>query len=168
MAFDWNGYLQIARDCAAQPEDEGLLRTAISRAYYAAYHAAKSYVEQVARIDVEGQTDSHKVIWDALKTGPGSKPQLWKPGNELKRAPPSGLPRRARKQRREGRAASARLSNADRQRHDALASVRSARRGCRAPEDRPALPAPAVPRARDGARLLACVWAPLTSPASGG
>lgn len=86
MAFDWNGYLQIARHCVAQPEDEGLLRTAISRAYYAAYHAAKSYVEQVARVDVEGQTDSHKVIWDALKTGPGSKPQLWKLGNELKRA----------------------------------------------------------------------------------
>lgn len=50
MAFDWNGYLEVAENLKTetdgQPDSiavEAKRRTAISRAYYAVYHLAEDY-----------------------------------------------------------------------------------------------------------------------------
>ncbi len=42
--FVWTDYLVLAERLAARDADEAALRTAISRAYYAAYHRASTYV----------------------------------------------------------------------------------------------------------------------------
>ena len=42
--FDWTGFLTLAERLATDTGDEAAQRTAISRAYYAAYHAAASFV----------------------------------------------------------------------------------------------------------------------------
>lgn len=83
VSFDFDGYLEFARDCiSTDGSDEGLLRTAISRAYYAAFHAARSY----AQVQTRGAPNSHQMVWDALRTCRGSKPNLARLGEELKRA----------------------------------------------------------------------------------
>lgn len=52
MSFDWNDYLEIAKDLktktdgqAVSNSNEALQRTAISRAYYAMYHLALNYAK---------------------------------------------------------------------------------------------------------------------------
>jgi len=48
MSFDWIAYLTLARELAEQgerpPRDEAKLRCALSRAYYAAFCAARNYL----------------------------------------------------------------------------------------------------------------------------
>ena len=41
--FDWHGFLTLADDLAARAGDETAARTAISRAYYAAFHAGRAH-----------------------------------------------------------------------------------------------------------------------------
>lgn len=56
MSFDWSEYLQLARYLAAQdvsPSEEARQRSAISRAYYAAYHEVRLLARQ------QGFQDSH-------------------------------------------------------------------------------------------------------------
>lgn len=82
MSFQWEAYLELAQQLApapaappgpAAPPDppappdpsEAALRTAVSRAYYSAYHLARAYVERNNLASV-GRQDSHKAVWDAL------------------------------------------------------------------------------------------------------
>lgn len=44
--FDWRGFLALATSLAEASEDEAALRSAASRAYYASFHHAKSYIER--------------------------------------------------------------------------------------------------------------------------
>ena len=46
MSFDWTGYLDLARELASATGQEARLRTAISRAYYAAFHQARIHLER--------------------------------------------------------------------------------------------------------------------------
>lgn len=65
-AFDWTEYLVFAKELSERP-DEAALRTAISRAYYAAFNRARAYC--IAKgISVPESLDNtrHKVVWDAL------------------------------------------------------------------------------------------------------
>ncbi len=47
--FDWKEYHLLARDLLSQadnsPQKEAVLRSAVSRAYYAAFHAADAYLK---------------------------------------------------------------------------------------------------------------------------
>lgn len=52
MAFDWNGYLSLARELATQTsgqvvnqDNEAKQRCAVSRAYYSVYHSALEYAK---------------------------------------------------------------------------------------------------------------------------
>lgn len=52
MAFDWNGYLDMAKNLKARSDGQGeeneyetMRRVAISRAYYAVYHLAVDYAK---------------------------------------------------------------------------------------------------------------------------
>ncbi len=44
--FEWSGFLDLAEDLAATPNDEAAARTAISRAYYATFHAGRAYLSR--------------------------------------------------------------------------------------------------------------------------
>jgi uncharacterized protein (UPF0332 family) len=45
--FDWTDFLDLAEDLAARRDNESAGRSAISRAYYAAFHAGRAYLDQV-------------------------------------------------------------------------------------------------------------------------
>ena len=72
--FNWNRYLMLAKRLAAS-EDEADLRTAISRAYYAAFHIAIEYCLTVrVRIpyavvrDGKSDTSYHSRVIGALRS----------------------------------------------------------------------------------------------------
>jgi uncharacterized protein (UPF0332 family) len=62
MSFDWSEYLNLARNLAGQtttpPNQEAALRSAISRAYYAAFCMARNHLrdrENVLNIPLDGR-----------------------------------------------------------------------------------------------------------------
>ena len=63
MPFDWQDYYVLAKELSER-EEEAALRSAISRAYYAAFCSAQIKVMQRASdlIGEEGQ-GSHEVVW---------------------------------------------------------------------------------------------------------
>ena len=69
MHFEWRHYLVLA-EALAQGPDEAHWRSAISRAYYAAYNHARLYVIRRLSLAVP-PVDGHKFVWDALKLGAG-------------------------------------------------------------------------------------------------
>ena len=99
MSFQWEAYLDLAQQLAmgpaappvpqappegeaarqapppAAPPDpsEAALRTAVSRAYYSAYHLARAYVEREGLGSV-GKQDAHRSVWDAIGR-PGGNPR---------------------------------------------------------------------------------------------
>ena len=46
MSFNWDEYLVLAHQLAGFLDEEAKLRTAISRAYYAAFHAAQDHLRE--------------------------------------------------------------------------------------------------------------------------
>ncbi len=67
MPFDWRGYFDLAKELSER-EDEAALRSAISRAYYAAFCSAQIKVQQRAPdlIREQGQ-GSHELVWRWFK-----------------------------------------------------------------------------------------------------
>ena len=81
--FSWTDFLALAERLASDTGDEAAQRTAISRAYYAAYHAAAIFV-RVKGILTIGHT--HSTVWKALTTDPDPDRVLVGPrGDDLKR-----------------------------------------------------------------------------------
>ena len=79
--FDWRQFLDFAdwldelpSDDAKLPVEDAALRTVISRAYYAAFHVAKAFVDllvQQGALQWPGTRRSiHDQVWQALKTHP--------------------------------------------------------------------------------------------------
>lgn len=86
MSFQWEEYLDLARHLVTGPAapsvleqsvaggkatppatpSEAALRTAVSRAYYSAYHLARTYVVH-NRLVVSVDQESHRKVWEALK-----------------------------------------------------------------------------------------------------
>ena len=64
MAFDWIKYLTLARELVARNEEE-FLRSAVSRAYYAAYNLALAYCN-TNNIQILHNHGSHEDLWDAF------------------------------------------------------------------------------------------------------
>jgi len=67
MSFEWRHFLALAQNLATQA-DEASQRSAISRAYYAAFHIARHYVRRrlpEVRLNKDGAEHFH--VWDSLK-----------------------------------------------------------------------------------------------------
>ena len=64
--FSWIEFLILARELGGRTDSESALRSAISRAYYAAYNAARAYCVQ-KNIQVFNVKGSHQDLWDALQ-----------------------------------------------------------------------------------------------------
>jgi uncharacterized protein (UPF0332 family) len=63
--FDWEELLVLADRLAQETADEAAHRTAISRAYYAAYHTAAAYVRAQNLLQTR---HTHASVWGAFTT----------------------------------------------------------------------------------------------------
>lgn len=80
--FDWAEYLRLARTLGTQTYDEAALRSAISRAYYAAFGtAAQDLRSRGTKLTTRGGV--HKQVIDLFKSD--SDPRLVQVGVELDR-----------------------------------------------------------------------------------
>lgn len=84
MSFDWIEYLQLAQHLMGQAEaasDEAKRRTAISRAYYAAYNEVRRLARQHGFQDME--SDNHRALIEHCLRKPARE---WKSiGENLRR-----------------------------------------------------------------------------------
>jgi uncharacterized protein (UPF0332 family) len=68
-SFDWTRFLDLAKELAARPA-EANQRSAVSRAYYAAFHEARRYLMRTrADLHVPRDGSAHQMVWNALKEG---------------------------------------------------------------------------------------------------
>jgi len=71
MAFDWGEFLKLASDLVTKTDSAdpspARYRSAISRAYYSAFHRAVSYVRNVKGDDVPSDGRAHDEIWRNLR-----------------------------------------------------------------------------------------------------
>lgn len=70
MTFRWSSYLELARELAnvqaPDPASEAKMRSAISRAYYAAFCEARNYVRDVAGLAVPRDASAHAYVRKAF------------------------------------------------------------------------------------------------------
>lgn len=64
--FDWDRFLALAEELAGRPGDEAAARTAISRAYYAAFHAGRAYLNR-ANIPADMSGRAHRQVRQAFE-----------------------------------------------------------------------------------------------------
>lgn len=80
MSFDWTTFLACA-ETLAQVQDEAAKRSAISRAYYAAYNVVRVFLQ----VKPPPGSDSHKLVWDAAMNDSRREVQsLGRKGERLK------------------------------------------------------------------------------------
>ncbi len=81
--LDWNEYLTLARDLASRPDNEAAQRSAISRAYDAAYgRTAESLIE---REDLVRGSITHHAVWLAFRDAADpDRFAFWEHGTVLK------------------------------------------------------------------------------------
>ncbi|MGH2562851.1 MAG: hypothetical protein ACRDJH_27650 [Thermomicrobiales bacterium] len=63
--FDWSSFLDVADELATRRGQEAWERTAISRAYYAAFHAARDYVRLRNGASAGGKL-THDRVWSEI------------------------------------------------------------------------------------------------------
>jgi len=69
--FDWVDYLRFATSLAqANDPSEAEMRSAISRAYYAAFNVTRTYLILVRRITPINQPHIHVAVWGVLRDSP--------------------------------------------------------------------------------------------------
>lgn len=61
--FDWEAFLDVAVELVQRSGDAGAERSAISRAYYAAFHRASGYVHQRG-VHLTFTGRDHALVWD--------------------------------------------------------------------------------------------------------
>ena len=64
MSFSWREYLRLASELAERKSEEASIRSAVSRAYYAAFHTAANH--RAARSSLPTRGGSHGSVWLAL------------------------------------------------------------------------------------------------------
>lgn len=81
--FDWTNYLELARGLA-QGSDEASQRSAISRAYYAAFNNARLWLDSQG-VTFTSRESIHRQVWDEfLKSGATSQQQIGSTGDKLR------------------------------------------------------------------------------------
>lgn len=71
MTFDWSQYLNLAKEFLCQPtppaNQEAKMRSAISRAYYAAFISARNYLPETEEHSIPKTADAHKYVVQQFK-----------------------------------------------------------------------------------------------------
>jgi uncharacterized protein (UPF0332 family) len=74
MSFNWTEYLALAQDLAGQgvtpPTEEAKLRSAISRAYYAAFCKARNHLRDRERCSIPDTGEAHAKVRDIFWGSP--------------------------------------------------------------------------------------------------
>jgi uncharacterized protein (UPF0332 family) len=75
VVFDWSGFADLAQELAQRSGDEAAERSAISRAYYAAFHTARDYLDKtgppVARSGSAHVEVRNRMLWSERQVGEG-------------------------------------------------------------------------------------------------
>jgi hypothetical protein len=81
VSFDWKTFLACA-ETLAKAQDEAAKRSAISRAYYAAYNVVRVFLHVIP----PPNSDSHNLVWEAaLNDNRREVQNLGTKGNRLKK-----------------------------------------------------------------------------------
>ncbi len=85
MLFDWTKYLVLAEELGLRHDDEAALRSAVSRAYYAAFCKARN------RLSLEGvdipKMDVHSFVWNRYREAVGElRRSIGTTGDRLRRS----------------------------------------------------------------------------------
>lgn len=87
MSFDWTEYFVLAQDLAGQgvtsPTEEAKLRSAISRAYYAAFCKARNHLRDREGCSIPDTGEAHAKVRDIFRDSPDK--QRTRIGTELNR-----------------------------------------------------------------------------------
>jgi uncharacterized protein (UPF0332 family) len=84
MAFNWTDFLVLAREIGARA-DQSALRSAVSRAYYAAFKTAEHYCERNGFPPVDTGRP-HQDVWDAFfEKGGKTFTSVYEKGDRLRR-----------------------------------------------------------------------------------
>src|SRR6266849_725492 len=74
MSFDWSNYLDLARELqrqgAVHSSKEAELRSAISRAYYAAFCKARNYLRDRRHLTLSRGAEAHSEVQDEFQLSP--------------------------------------------------------------------------------------------------
>ena len=82
--FDWADFLTLAKQLRAN-SDEASKRSAISRAYYAAFGESRIWLENRARIAVPKHGRAHDIVWDEFqRRGDRNSVHIAQTGRRLK------------------------------------------------------------------------------------
>jgi uncharacterized protein (UPF0332 family) len=85
-SFPWADFLQLAEDLATQADteqSEAKRRTAVGRAYYATYNAARDYAQSKGLDVSTKESSAHGKLWNELAFQPGKAPKLANHGRQL-------------------------------------------------------------------------------------
>ncbi|HAZ46829.1 MAG TPA: hypothetical protein DDW76_30770 [Cyanobacteria bacterium UBA11369] len=82
MTFNWSEYLNLAQELAQQTTDEAKLRSAISRAYYAAFIKSRNFLQEREGLTIPTE-NTHKYVINQFKNS--SDPVRIKIGRRLLR-----------------------------------------------------------------------------------
>jgi uncharacterized protein (UPF0332 family) len=84
MSFTWQTFAELASELASEA-DEARQRTAVNRAYYAAYHAASAYV-RVHDLCAPQQHLTHSLVWRLIRGASHSNSEeIGRSGDALRR-----------------------------------------------------------------------------------
>jgi uncharacterized protein (UPF0332 family) len=84
MPFDWSAYRIVAEILSQQP-DEASQRSAISRAYYYAYHQALAHLAEHHQFQVSEDKPAHDQVWREFSRRGLSYREVWIKGDRLKK-----------------------------------------------------------------------------------
>jgi uncharacterized protein (UPF0332 family) len=86
-SFTWAEFLRVAEALASEAQkdgSEGKRRSALSRAYYATFNAAREYASQKWNFTVKpGEGSAHGKLWNELSFKPGKDAKLASQGKQL-------------------------------------------------------------------------------------
>jgi hypothetical protein len=85
IPFAWSDFLALARRVARRTTSEADQRTAISRAYYAVFHAASAFIRAKTLVPPTERL-THDKVWTLLAADPGpDRADVGRRGFDLKR-----------------------------------------------------------------------------------
>lgn len=89
MAFGWEDYLSLANDLSSRQNNEAAFRSAVSRAYYAAFNIAKDFLNGLdeTKVKISESTPSvHHAVWNEfLHHGGQTWTAVYRYGDALKK-----------------------------------------------------------------------------------
>ena len=80
--FKWDNYLNLAKEIALKDGEE-FKRSAISRAYYSAFHNTRLFLEQKG-LSYTKQDHVHSFVWDTIGKLPGEAKKISAKEDRLK------------------------------------------------------------------------------------